>query len=173
MALIRSIPTRLLEAAWRETINCYARPELNLVEAYGGPDGWRIFAHPFLPGKNVIPRQINITPVPPVWEPGCSGVSDTEYALEFLYTFPAAVFDFKAGGNSYLDELIALRIWLLHGGSANNRNARLPDPDHAGAPITGDLVRFTWERPVGVDNGIEVAVIATFTTNEDRAGSRV
>ncbi|HSY50400.1 MAG TPA: hypothetical protein VLC46_16430 [Thermoanaerobaculia bacterium] len=173
MSLPRCIRTRLLEALWTETKNCFARDELGLAEAYGG-SAPRIYAHPLKPGDSITPRQINIVTVPINFTEGTGGVTDSVYEYEILFTFPIQTIYYTPGENSYLCEIDALRYWLYAGGSVPNRNGRLADPDNPGAKINNNIVRWAeggWRVAPG-NAGVEVPVVISFETREDATGGR-
>jgi hypothetical protein len=185
VSLPRSILTRLHEAVWRETIACYARSELGLVEKYGGPDAWKIFPIHLLPKQSVVgPRQINVVPVSPEWRPGVGGISDTEKQVALDYHFPVnEVFQFTPGGNTFHDEIDALKSWLAGGGSVENKNGRLLDPDAPTGAIGADrfininLTSFHVGDPTLYPNATSVAsalvsVLVTFGTRENSQGER-
>jgi hypothetical protein len=176
MSLSRTIRTRMLEALWIETKNCFARAELGLDGLYGFPDAPNIHAHPIAPDQRITaPRQINISPAPREFRQGIGGVSDSAYDFEILFTFPRELLYYKVGTNTYLDETEALRLYLYAGGSVPNRCGRLADPDHPGTVINQSITRWSeqgWSLAPG-NGGAEVPIIVSFATSEDQQGNRV
>ncbi len=165
IALRREIPTRLLEACYREAVA--------LFEPLGL--GYRVLPYPLMDAGGISgARQINIVNVPPDYEIGVGGVSDTEYTIEFCFFFPRSIVQFAPGANSYLDEITLLRRWLFAGGTKPNQNGRLADPDDESQTINTSITKFTWLRPQVSRNdaAIEVPVHVTFSTRETAAGDR-
>jgi hypothetical protein len=177
VSLPRSIETRLLEAVWRETIACFAREDLGLVEGYGGPENWRIYPYPLLEAENVTPRQVNIVNVPPEYKPGIGGNSDSIKEIEVCFHFPVNnSLKFTPGQNSFLDEIKALQVWLNKGGTPqNNKNARLLDPDGNGIDqyINEKIDSFAWQNPyipLKTKAAVVYPVLIAFSVKEDSQG---
>lgn len=180
MALSRCIETRLLEAAWQETKNCFTdavrtsigQPAIALDATYSSNGQFRIFARPFRKNESIVPYQINIVPIPPKWQVGTGGVGTTEYELEVDFVFPFDLLNIVVGQNSFLDHIAAYRAWLAIGGSWNVPKTRaLQDPDNSGKEVA-HLTSFAqdhWLLAPG-NAGVIVPVILGYETREDQSG---
>lgn len=167
MALYRCIETRLLEAVWTETKNCFAQSSLGLASTYAS----RIYARPFSPSETLSPFTIYINPVAPKWEPGVGGVGDNFYIVEVMFIFPFDLLNIVAGQNTFLDHVHALRQWLTAGGSWTNKTMAIQDPDNLGHEVA-HLTAITQESPGPAPNnaGVSVPVLLEYETREDRGG---
>ncbi|HXG58195.1 MAG TPA: hypothetical protein VNL91_04160 [Thermoanaerobaculia bacterium] len=167
----RCVLTRLLEACYREAVACYS--QAHLVELYSTNGRLRIYAQPLLPGEQVVPRQINIVPLPPVWTPGVGGVSELGKEIEFTFHFPVQSVVLVPGETTFLDEVDELAKWLRAGGTSPNKNGRLADPDNPGKYLNEAIRRIEWDTPQpGPRNAsVVVPVIVTFVDLKESRSS--
>ncbi len=181
MALSRCIETRLLEAVWTETKNCFTDSvrvaagdsAISLDSTYSHGGQYRIYGRPFMKTESIVPYQINIVPLPPTWEPGTSGRSTTLYSVEVDFIFPFDFLNIAAGQNTFLDHIAVYRAWMAAGGSWRpNKGRALKDPDNPTKEIA-HLVQFAQEawEPAPQDAGALVPVLLKYETRESGAGA--
>lgn len=169
----RSIRTRLFESVALE-IGHYI-DQLSNADDYGALGARRVFPYPFLPGEQIVPRQINVNAAPFSFDQDVGGVTDSTYDFEIVFVFPLNILKFAVGQNAktYFDDIDGLRIWLFNGGSVPNKNGRLQDPDNAGQLINNRISAWREQLPRATVAGIEVPIIVEFESREDREGQRI
>jgi hypothetical protein len=179
MAPSRSIETRLLEAVWTETINCFkdsvrtsiGEAAIGLDSTYSANGQYRIYARPFRKSESIVPYQIHMVPLPPKWEIGTGGVETTVYEIEVDFVFPFDLLNLVAGQTTFLDHIAAYRAWLAIGGSWNSKARGLKDPDNPTVEIA-HLVAFVQDHWLLAPQtaGVIIPVILRFETREDKKG---
>lgn len=181
MSLQRSIPTRILEAVAREARACFAQVALGVADKYLHRDGSStVYAWAMFPADGIVPFQINVVVTPTQFDQGLGAVNDTRYDVQVDFAFPSTLVKFADGENTYIDHVVALRHWLMRGGTwaerigAAMRSGELEDPDNANREIA-HLIGFGWGIPDPVPNTSAIVVPSklVYETRENSFGEIV